>query len=59
MRLLIFLGGLALLAACGVDGKPIPPDSRERPAGGINISGNAKMGVAGGSGQPARFVAGF
>lgn len=47
---------LALLAGCGVDGAPLPPDDRERPPPGISISGAAQMGVAGGSGQGTRTV---
>lgn len=50
----ILLPALALLvAACGVDGPPIPPDDRE-PQPGISISGNVQMGIAGGSGGVAR-----
>lgn len=39
-----------LLAGCGVDGAPIPPDDREAPETGISISGSAEIGVTGGSG---------
>ncbi len=59
MRGLALAGLAALLAGCGVDGPPIPPDDREPPASGITISGTVKAGVAGGSGQSTRSVVGF
>ena len=38
------------LAACGVDGPPVPPkDVEERPEPGVRISGSVSMGVTGGS----------
>ena len=41
---------LAALAACGVDGPPVPPaDDRENPEPGITLSGSVEMGVSGGS----------
>ncbi|WP_375689030.1 hypothetical protein [Pseudooceanicola sp. LIPI14-2-Ac024] len=37
---------LALLAACGVDGAPVPPTrSSATPANGVTISGEARVGV--------------
>lgn len=47
--MIIGLALAAVLAGCGADGPPIPPDTRERPAAGITISGQAQVGVAGGS----------
>ena len=38
--------GLALLAGCGVDGAPVPPDTKDT---GLGLSGTIEVGVAGGS----------
>ncbi len=53
-RLLIAAMFLPSLAACGIDGAPIPPSEVEEEdrtpvanQGGITISGNAEIGVAG------------
>lgn len=46
MRLIASLTLFALLAACGVDGEPVPPTRNDtRPADGIRISGEARIGV--------------
>ena len=42
---LILLVSVGLLAACGADGPPRPPEAK--PAPGISISGEASIGVAG------------
>ena len=41
---------LCLLAGCGVDGPPVPPDGPHRSAveTGVSVSGSARTGVAGG-----------
>ncbi|WP_167645365.1 argininosuccinate lyase [Mameliella alba] len=47
MRLLAVLG-LVVLAACGADGEPEPPDGK--PAGpglGVSITGKAEVGITG------------
>ena len=36
----------ALLAACGADGEPTPPASKEAPRSGVSVSGQARIGVA-------------
>lgn len=48
MKLIAVLAGLAVLAACGVDGPPTRPDKKERSTG-IFISGTAEIGITGGS----------
>ena len=43
---------VALLAACGVDGAPVPPsevEEEDRPRSGVIISGSVGVGVVGGS----------
>lgn len=37
-----------LLAACGVDGAPVPPDSTPdaRPTPGVTVSGTAEFGIS-------------
>lgn len=44
------LAALLVLAGCGADGPPIPPDDRERPEPGLTVSGSVEVGVVGGSG---------
>ncbi|PRY26897.1 hypothetical protein CLV78_1011001 [Aliiruegeria haliotis] len=56
--LLIPFGLLSLLAGCSADGERIPPNETIR-ASGITISGQAVMGVVGGSGSSAQFVSGL
>ncbi len=46
-RIISALAFLALLAGCGVDGRPTPPS--EEPAIGVTVSGTAEIGVTGGS----------
>ncbi|MGI3183927.1 argininosuccinate lyase [Nioella aestuarii] len=46
-RLIPVLMIAALLAACGVDGRPTHPEPR--PAPGVSISGTVEIGVTGGS----------
>ncbi|HRK41611.1 MAG TPA: hypothetical protein PLH11_01090 [Gemmobacter sp.] len=41
MRILLSLSVLALLAACGANGEPQPPEP------GVKISGEARIGVVG------------
>ena len=41
MRFLLSLATLALLAACGANGEPQPPEP------GVSISGEARVGVVG------------
>lgn len=36
------------LAACGVDGPPVPPKAEAAPASGITVSGEAAIGVKAG-----------
>ena len=43
MRPMIALCLLALLAACGADGAPTPPEAA--PAPGLKLSGGVKVGV--------------
>ncbi|MDF1855313.1 argininosuccinate lyase [Pseudooceanicola sp.] len=46
MKSLIAMALVALLAACGVDGEPIPPTrAKAAPSDGIRISGEARVGV--------------
>ena len=40
MRALVLIAGLAL-AACGVDGEPVPKSD------GVSVTGTAKIGVSG------------
>ncbi|MEM9249042.1 MAG: argininosuccinate lyase [Pseudomonadota bacterium] len=55
MRRLIAVVLLLGVAACGVDGPPVPPaDDRDRPEPGITISGTAEVGVSGGSTRVSR-----
>ena len=52
IRLAGCLALIAGLAACGVDGAPIPPsDEPETPEPGVTLSGSVSMGVSGGSGR--------
>lgn len=46
------LASLALLAACGADGPPVPPSqaAAEAQANGVSISGQAQIGIVGGNG---------
>ncbi|GGF66688.1 hypothetical protein SAMN05216376_10925 [Mameliella alba] len=47
MRLLAFLG-LVALAACGADGEPEPPDGKPASPGlGVSITGKAEVGITG------------
>ena len=43
MRPLALMTILSLLAACGVDGEPVPP--KDQPKTGITISGTARVGI--------------
>ena len=36
---------LVLLAACGIDGDPIPPDTEAGPNPGLTVTGDAQIGV--------------
>lgn len=46
MRTITALTALALLAACGADGEPVPPTrAKAAPASGISVSGEARVGV--------------
>ncbi|MBF9050905.1 argininosuccinate lyase [Roseobacter sp. HKCCD9010] len=47
IRLIAPILMLGLLAACGVDGDPIPPEPPVEP--GITISGTVEAGITGGS----------
>ena len=51
MRFVISLLPVLLLAACGVDGAPEPPEPREELSSGasITIGGESEIGVVGGS----------
>jgi predicted small lipoprotein YifL len=40
-----FLLSLLALAACGVDGAPVPPAAKTTPPPGLSISGEARVGV--------------
>lgn len=44
MRSLLLLASLVGLAACGVDGEPVPP----APESGLSVSGSVRVGVSGG-----------
>ncbi len=46
-RIITALAFLALLAGCGVDGRPTPPAAE--PTIGVTLSGTAEIGVTGGS----------
>ena len=52
MTRLFALASLALLAACGVDGPPIPPSQvpAEPPPPAVTMSGQVQIGVVGGNG---------
>mgnify|MGYP006286886759 CR=1 FL=1 len=34
-----------LLSACGVEGPPVPPPPKEKPAAGVSVTGSAEAGV--------------
>ena len=36
---------LLLLAACGIDGDPIPPDTEAGPNPGLTVTGDAQIGI--------------
>ncbi|MCA0271100.1 MAG: argininosuccinate lyase [Proteobacteria bacterium] len=42
-RILPALGLLSFLAACGVDGAPVPPEPK--PASAVTISGEGRIGA--------------
>ncbi|ETX27657.1 hypothetical protein [Roseivivax isoporae] len=49
MKRCVAILGLALLAACGADGEPVPPEPRETPPGPgmrFDVTGSAEIGVA-------------
>lgn len=52
MTRLFALVSLTLLAACGVDGPPIPPSQvpAEPAEPGVTMSGQAQIGIVGGNG---------
>ncbi|WP_173861027.1 hypothetical protein [Tabrizicola sp. TH137] len=52
MTRLLALACLALVAACGVDGPPIPPSQvpAEAQTTGISVTGTAEIGIVGGNG---------
>ncbi|MCZ8334497.1 MAG: hypothetical protein O9328_09565 [Rhodobacteraceae bacterium] len=52
MTRLLALASLALLAACGADGPPVPPSqaAAQAQASGVSISGQAQIGIVGGNG---------
>lgn len=46
-RVILSLGLVALLAACGADGAPIAPEPEpETPPPGVSISGTASVGIS-------------
>jgi len=46
MKIIAAVLTLALLAACGADGEPVPPTrAKAAPANGITVSGEARFGV--------------
>ncbi|HQU68486.1 MAG TPA: argininosuccinate lyase [Albidovulum sp.] len=44
-RILAALGLLSFLAACGVDGAPVPPEPKPKPPSAVAISGDARIGI--------------
>ena len=36
---------LLILAACGIDGDPIPPDTEAGPNPGLTVTGDAQIGI--------------
>jgi predicted small lipoprotein YifL len=36
---------LLLLAACGIDGAPLPPSDNDLPPPGVTLSGDARIGI--------------
>ena len=38
---------LLALAACGVEGPPLPPEPEAEPTAGVEVSGVVEVGVAG------------
>jgi predicted small lipoprotein YifL len=40
-----FVMAVLALAACGVDGAPVPPAAKTTPPPGLSISGEARVGV--------------
>ena len=56
--LVVFTGLVAVLAGCSPNTRPAPPGGNVSGTG-INISGTAVTGVAGGSGQSAQMVSGI
>ena len=47
IRATLIVALLMGLPACGVDGRPTPPEPR--PTTGISVTGTAEMGIVGGS----------
>lgn len=45
-QILILTCAAALLAACGVDGEPTPPEPKASTKPGIAITGRAEVGVS-------------
>ncbi|MEJ6395688.1 argininosuccinate lyase [Gymnodinialimonas sp. 2305UL16-5] len=48
-KTIVLLALTGLLAACGVDGAPIPPDEDETPPVGVAVTGQVEVGIAGSS----------
>ena len=44
-QLIAAFGLLAFLAACGVDGGPVPPQPKAKPQSAVTLSGSARVGV--------------
>ncbi|MEV8465706.1 argininosuccinate lyase [Fluviibacterium sp. DFM31] len=45
IRLATAFGLALLLTGCGLEGPPVAPQPKERPATGVKVTGDARMGV--------------
>ncbi|EIE52515.1 argininosuccinate lyase [Salipiger aestuarii] len=48
MKTLVALGLVCLIAGCGADGPPVPPEPKSDSGVSMTLSGTAEVGVSGG-----------